>query len=252
MLIAGNWKMHKDLGASVELASGVADGVDPDSPVDVAVCPPFVNIQAVTEAVAATPVAVGAQTVHHDKSGAYTGSVSAPMLRAVGCTYTIVGHSERREYQGETDEDVNRQMAAALEHDLIPIVCVGESHEERKAGRAEAVVEEQVTAALEGLGVERPEDIVVAYEPIWAIGTGETATPEQAQTMHAHVRSLLDGLLPAGTEPTTEIVYGGSMKPYNAAELLAQPDITGGLVGGASLQAEDFTAIVEEAEQVMT
>lgn len=250
MLIAGNWKMNKDLDDALVLASGVADSVEDDPNVDAAVCPPFVSLQAVAEVLEDTPVALGAQTMHHENRGAYTGSISAPMLRSVECTYVIVGHSERRAYFCETDQDVHRQVASALSHGLVPIVCVGESLDQRREGKAKEVVETQVTAALEGIPLERPDEFVIAYEPIWAIGTGETATPDQAQEMHAHVRALLAEFLPADVEPTTEILYGGSMKPHNAHDLLARPDITGGLVGGASLQATDFAAIFEEARKV--
>jgi triosephosphate isomerase len=250
MLIAGNWKMNTDLSRGLdlarEIASGVADATGDFDGVGLAVCPPYVHLSPIADILADVPVAVGAQNVHAEEEGAYTGEVSAAMLTSAGCTHVIVGHSERREYFGETDADVRAKIVQARAHDLTPIVCVGESIEERRAGDAPSVVRRQLAGALDGVDVASADDLIVAYEPIWAIGTGETATPDQAQEMHALIRENLSdryGTL-AGD---VEILYGGSMKPHNAAELLEQPDVTGGLVGGASLQADDFLAIARRA-----
>ncbi len=252
MLIAGNWKMHTDVNAARRLAEGVAERTEGVEDVQVAVCPPFVNLQAVHEVVAETPVRLGAQHMHHETEGAFTGEVAAPMLRAVGCRYVILGHSERRQHFGETDEDVRRKVEQAIAHELVPIVCVGETLDARKAGRQEEVVREQVQRALEGVSLSDPSRLVLAYEPVWAIGTGESATPEQAQDMHAFIRTQLVGQHDEAVGETLHILYGGSMKPHNAEALLSRPDVNGGLIGGASLQAEDFAAIVEVAEGTET
>lgn len=250
MLVAGNWKMYTDLPAAVRLASEVArttEGASPEA-VTVAVCPPFVSLEAVAEILRGTPLRLGAQNMHEGDEGAYTGEVSAAMLSSVGCDYVILGHSERRQHFGETDEGVGRKVRQALKHGLVPIVCVGETLDERDRGEEEAVVERQVRAALGGNALDDAEALVLAYEPVWAIGTGRTASPEQAQAMHAHLRALLRDLLgDAGAH--VQLLYGGSVKPDNAAELFAQPDIDGGLIGGASLKPDDFAAIVQAALQ---
>lgn len=250
MLIAGNWKMNTDLDGAVDLATGVVDQVDESYDVQVAVCPPFISLEAVSEELDGSPVALGAQTMHHEDYGAYTGAISAPMLASVNCSHVILGHSERRQYFAETDADVNRQVQQAVAYDLIPIICVGESLEQRKAGKAQEVVRQQVSKALEGVTFESADQLVIAYEPIWAIGTGETATPEQAQEMHKAIRSWLGDLTGLESEPAVHILYGGSMKPHNADALLSQPDIDGGLIGGASLTAEDFGAIIDVASDI--
>ncbi|MEM1041520.1 MAG: triose-phosphate isomerase [Bacteroidota bacterium] len=248
MLVAGNWKMNTTPEGGVDLARDVARRVRSHADrVAVAVCPPPVSLAAVGDVVRGTPVRLGAQTMHEADSGAYTGEVSAPMLNAVGCHYVILGHSERRQLFGETDAGVNRKTKAALAHGVVPIVCVGETLGERKAGDEEAVVGRQVDAALDGVELSDAAQLVVAYEPVWAIGTGETASPEQAQAMHRFIRDRLDGL---GAPREVEILYGGSVKPGNAADLFAQPDIDGGLIGGASLDAESFAQIVEAASKV--
>ncbi len=250
MLVVGNWKMHTVPEGAVVLAREVARHVRsvdavPDR-VGVAVCPPHVALAAVAEVVGHTPVGLGAQTMHEAAEGAFTGEVSAPMLAAVGCRYVILGHSERRQLFGETDEGIGRKTRAALAHGLVPIVCVGETLEERERGDAEAVVARQLRAALDGVEIDSADALVVAYEPVWAIGTGQTATPEQAQAMHARARALLaEALGAAGRD--VHLLYGGSVKPANAADLFAQPDIDGGLIGGASLKAEPFAEIVAAA-----
>ena len=245
MLVAGNWKMNTDLAGAVRLASDVAR-TDGAPGVTVAVCPPFVSLEAVAEMLRESDVRLGAQNMHQAEHGAFTGEISAPMLASVGCHYVILGHSERRQLFGETDTEVNEKVQAALRHGLVPIVCVGETLEQRKAGEAEAVVRKQLSGSLSGVTIDAADALVVAYEPVWAIGTGETATPDQAQAMHHTIRTHLADLLgPTGRE--VELLYGGSVKPGNAADLFAQPDIDGGLIGGASLEAESFAAIVEAA-----
>ena len=247
MLVAGNWKMHTDREEAIRLAKAVVAEVGDPGPIQVAVCPPFVNLEAVRQVIEGTPIRLGAQNMHHEEAGAYTGEVSAPMLKSVGCRYVILGHSERRQYFGETDEGVNRKIKRALQYELIPIVCVGETLEERQAGQAAAVVERQVRAALDGVALHSAEALVIAYEPVWAIGTGHTATPEQAQEMHALIRRLLIDQYGEAIGRALHILYGGSVKPGNAADLFAQPDVDGGLIGGASLKAADFAAIVRAA-----
>lgn len=247
MLIAGNWKMNTDLEDARDLAAGIADAITDPDPVQVAICPPFVSLEAVGEELKGTPVQLGAQNMHFEEEGAYTGEVSASMLQSVGCRYAILGHSERRQYFGEDDELVSQKVRQALRSELVPIICVGESQEQRNDGRAGEVVGSQVEAALAGVEFNGADDLVIAYEPIWAIGTGETATPEQAQEMHALIREFLRERFGDTTGGSMDILYGGSMKPHNAEELLAEPDVDGGLVGGASLQAADFAAIVDRA-----
>jgi triosephosphate isomerase len=245
MLIAGNWKMNTDLERAQKLAAGVAERVADPSPARAAVCPPFVSLEAVDRELDGTDVRLGAQDIHTKDDGSYTGEVAAPMLRSVGCHYVIVGHSERREYFGEDDALVNEKAKQARRHDLAPIICVGESEEQREAGEQEKIVTEQVEDALSGIELDAPDQLVLAYEPIWAIGTGESATPEQAQDMHAVIRERLTQRFNESLSRDVHILYGGSMKPHNAEELLSQSDVDGGLIGGASLQADDFAAIVE-------
>ncbi len=243
MLIAGNWKMNTTLDTARALAKDVVAAVGDPGAVQVALCPPFVCLDAVFNVLRGSDLKLGAQNSHHVDDGAYTGEISAPMLRSVGCDYVILGHSERRQYFGETDEGVNSKVRQALSHGLIPIVCVGEVLEERRAGHEQAVVKAQVEKALEGVTLADASHLVIAYEPVWAIGTGETATPEQAQEMHAFIRSLLKQQY-GELAPDIHLLYGGSMKPDNAADLLSQPDVDGGLIGGASLKADAFAAIV--------
>ncbi len=248
MLVAGNWKMHTDTAAARALARGVVAGVQGCRGVDVAVCPPFVSLAAVADTLSGSEVTLGAQDMHGAEWGAYTGEVSAPMLRSVGCRYVILGHSERRQHFGETDAGVRDKVSQALSHRLIPIICVGELLEERRAGREREVVERQLTGALSGLPGITPGALVVAYEPVWAIGTGETATPDTAQAMHQCIRQSLAATIGDAFARHAPILYGGSMKPGNALQLLRQPDVDGGLIGGASLKADSFAAIVKAAE----
>lgn len=247
MLIAGNWKMNTDLAGAVDLARQVVEGLPETGRVDVAVCPPFIALDAVGRVLDDKGVHLGAQNMFYEEEGAYTGEVSASMLRSVGCRYVILGHSERRQYFGETDEGVNKKAKQAIAHSLVPIVCVGETLEQRETGKERQVVEEQVRRGLEGIGSTSADQFVIAYEPVWAIGTGRTATSEQAQEMHAFIRELLQDQFGSDVASEVRILYGGSMKPSNAPELLAQPDVNGGLIGGASLKAADFLSIVRSA-----
>ena len=241
-LVAGNWKMNGSRESVETLLNGVKAGVGNVGNTEVAVCPPFVYLLQAADALAGSGIGLGAQNVCDQDSGAYTGEVSGAMLKEMGCSYAIVGHSERRSLYGETDALVAQRFLAAQRSGLTPIFCIGETLEEREAGDTEAVCARQIDAVLEVAGIEAFTNAVVAYEPVWAIGTGKTATPEQAQAVHAFIRGKL-AALDAGIAAKLRIQYGGSMKPGNAAELMAQPDIDGGLIGGASLQAEDFLAI---------
>lgn len=213
--------------------------------VEIVVCPPFISLQAVKDVLAGSNIGLGAQNIFWEKNGAFTGEVSAPMLKSVGCAYVIIGHSERRTYFGETDSTVNKRIFAALAEGLKPIVCVGETLEEREAGKTFDVIKRQITGGLANLSTEQMMPVVIAYEPVWAIGTGKTATPAQAQEVHAFIRQLLKELFGQATADATRLQYGGSVKPENAAELMSQPDIDGALVGGASLKAETFEKIIK-------
>ncbi|HSM91343.1 MAG TPA: triose-phosphate isomerase [Anaeromyxobacteraceae bacterium] len=242
--VCGNWKMHRTVAEAVALAREVRDAVG-SSPVQVAIAPPFTALHAVKQVLAGGPVELSAQDVHWEPQGAFTGEVSAPMLAEVGCRHVIIGHSERRQFFGETDESVRKKTGAVLGAGMLPIVCVGETLAEREAGRTLEVVGRQVRGGLAGFG-EALAAVTVAYEPVWAIGTGKTATSAQAQEVHAAIRAILRELC-GGLAEGIRIQYGGSVKPDNAAELLAQPDVDGALVGGASLKAADFAAIVKGA-----
>ncbi len=249
-MIAGNWKMYKDLTEAVELTNGIKRGVYRIDNVDIVVCPPFTNLGEVSEMVLNSEVALGAQNCHWEKEGAYTGEVSVGMLKSVGCRYVIIGHSERRKYFGETDETVNKKLKASLAGGLIPIVCVGETLEEREASRTIEVVKTQVVGGLKGLGEEALEKLIIAYEPVWAIGTGKTATPEQAQEVHAMIRKLLADLYSKEFSSSIRVLYGGSVKPDNIEELMKAEDIDGGLIGGASLKADGFADMIKTTSRV--
>ena len=245
-LIAGNWKMNGSSAANAELIDGIIAGVPAGSGFSLLVCPPFPYVAAVASQVAGSPVKVGAQTVSEHEKGAFTGEVAPGLLLDIGCAYVIVGHSERRSLYGETSGQVAAKFVAAQAAGLTPILCVGETLEEREAGSTEAVVDEQLDAVFDAAGIDAFSAAVIAYEPVWAIGTGMTATPEQAQDVHRHIRGRL-AAQNATIAEGVQILYGGSMKGDNAAGLLAQPDIDGGLIGGASLQAGDFLAIAQAA-----
>jgi triosephosphate isomerase (TIM) len=245
--VCGNWKMFKTTGEARDLVRALAPLVaDLAGRVEVAVAPPFTALAATAEALRGTPIALAAQNVHWEAQGAFTGEVSVGMLADVGVKHVIVGHSERRQLFGETDAGVQRKAAAVLKAGLLPIVCVGETLQEREAGQTLEVVSRQVRGALDGLAAADVARLTLAYEPVWAIGTGKTATTAQAQEVHAAIRRLLAGMVGAAAEQV-RIQYGGSVKPDNAAELMAQPDVDGALVGGASLKAPDFSQIVKGA-----
>jgi triosephosphate isomerase len=247
-MVAGNWKLNKTAAETrrfiIELKNKL---LAIDARVEVVVCPPFVSLPTAVDAARDTSIGVGAQNAFWEDSGAYTGEVSPAMLEALGVGYVIIGHSERRAIFGETDEIVNRKLLHVLSHDLTPIVCLGESLEERRAGRTEAVVECQVGAALEGVAPDHARRLVIAYEPIWAIGTGQTADPEMANDVHALIRRRLAAIFGGASADAIRVLYGGSVKPENAAGFMARPDIDGVLVGGASLEAESLAAIVRSA-----
>jgi len=244
VFVAGNWKMNKDLAGALELVNALKAKVGDNPAMDLGVFPPSVYLPAVVDALKGSPIVVGAQNMHELPAGARTGEISAPMILDVGATHVIIGHSERRQYFAETDAGVNAKLKAAIEAGLKPIVCIGETLEERQAGRMQDVVGTQVAGALAGLDAAQLADLVLAYEPVWAIGTGVSATPEQAQDAHAFIRGRLADLLGTELADATRIQYGGSVKPKNAAELLGKPDIDGALVGGASLEAEPFLGII--------
>lgn len=244
-LIAGNWKMHKTPTETAELLSALVARLPATlSDREVVVAPPFTALETAARALRGSPIRLSAQNLHAETYGAFTGEVSGPMLKAVGCQYVIIGHSERRQYCGETDEQVAQKIKAAQRDGLTPIVCVGETLAERERGDMFAVISRQIRAGLTGQSVPAIATLVLAYEPIWAIGTGKTASPEQAQEVHATIRQTLVELAGQSSAAAVRIVYGGSVKPDNVDGLLAQPDIDGALVGGASLQADSFARIV--------
>ncbi|MDE0682749.1 MAG: triose-phosphate isomerase [Candidatus Poribacteria bacterium] len=244
-IIAGNWKLNKTVSEAIALTTALKASVVDVNGVEIIVAPPFTALAAVSDVITDSNIRLSAQDVYSEDSGAFTGEVSAPMLKDVGCDYVIIGHSERRQYFGETNESVNQKVKAALAHGLKPIICVGELLEEREAGRTEAVIEDHVTGGIASLAAAELLSCVIAYEPVWAIGTGKTATPDQAQEVHNFIRGLLAKLSSAEVASQIRIQYGGSVKPENASELMAQPDVDGALVGGASLEAESFAQIVK-------
>jgi len=251
LFVAGNWKMNPATAdAAVALAGAVKAGVGQEVAVRVAVCPPAVFLARVDAALANSPIGLGGQNMHAMGDGAYTGETSAAMLLDAGCTHVILGHSERRHGMGEDDEQVNAKLLAALATRLIPIVCVGETRVERESDLTEEVVGRQLDRSLAGLAPEQMAGVVLAYEPVWAIGTGLTASPEQAQAVHAFIRRRLAVKYGEATAARVVVQYGGSVKPDNAAELLARPDIDGALVGGASLKPEDFLGIIRAGQGV--
>ncbi len=249
-LVAGNWKMNGDSAANSALVGGIISGVSgiagKADNVEVLVCPPSPYLAAVSELVEGSDIGLGAQNVSAHVAGAHTGETSASMLRDVGCEFVLVGHSERRSLYGETSEQVAAKFAAALAAGVTPVLCVGETLAEREAGSTEAVIDEQLAAVLDTSGIGAIASAVIAYEPVWAIGTGMTATPEQAQDVHRHIRGVFEAQ-DADVAANVQILYGGSVKGDNAAGLFGMPDIDGGLIGGASLKAADFLAIVEAA-----
>ncbi|MCM8901578.1 triose-phosphate isomerase [Caldicoprobacter algeriensis] len=243
-IIAGNWKMHKTPSQTVSLINELKPLVK-DAQVEVVVCPPFVCLPAAKEAVAGSNIKLGAQNMHWEEQGAFTGEVAPGMLKELGVEYVIIGHSERRQYFGETDEMVNQKVLSAVAHNLIPIICVGETLEQREQGITEEVVDRQTRAALKGLSPDVADRVVIAYEPIWAIGTGRTASSNDANEVIGYIRKVVGEVLGSQAAQQMRILYGGSVKPENAAELMQMPEIDGGLVGGASLKAQDFAKIVK-------
>lgn len=250
-IIAGNWKMHKSNSEARQLANQIKIRSTEIKKTGIILCPPFTALTVVQEQVKDSNIAVGAQNVYWEKSGAFTGEISAEMIKSCGASHVIIGHSERRQYFGETDETVNKRIKAALDEGLKPIVCVGETLQERESGKMEKVIETQISNGLVDLSKEQMSDCIIAYEPVWAIGTGKTATPEQAQEVHAQIRSLIEKQFGSEVAESTIIQYGGSVKPDNADALLSQPDIDGALVGGACLKAETFLPIIQAAEALL-
>ena len=250
LMIAGNWKMNKTYTEGVVLAQGLADALkDVEVKVDVVVCPPTVDLKGVSEVIDQTsaPFALGAQNVYFEESGAFTGETAPSMLESVGATYCVIGHSERRGYFGETDEDINKKAKALMAHNIVPISCCGEPLEVREAGKHVEFVVDQIKKDTEGLEITDPSKYVIAYEPIWAIGTGKTATADDAQEVCGAIRETLAEIFGQETADGIRVLYGGSAKPGNIAELVAKPDVDGALVGGASLKAEDFSQMVIKA-----
>lgn len=244
-LIAGNWKMYKTPQEAAETAEQLVEQVRDVSDVDIMIAPPFTALESVSRAIKNSPVALGAQDLYWEEEGAYTGEISAPMLKSMGCEYGIIGHSERRQYFGETDKTVNQKIQAAIRIGLKPVFCIGETEQERESEQTFSVLDKQVRKGLERLVLEQLDTLIIAYEPVWAIGTGKTATDDQAQEVHQFIRSLIEKSFGNDLSKSIRILYGGSVKPDNIANLMAMPDIDGALVGGASLSAESFGKIVQ-------
>ncbi len=243
--IAGNWKMNMLSGEAEAFLKEFLPMVADVKSVDIAICPVFTILDRVSQELKGSNVHLGAQNVYWEEKGAFTGEISPPMLKDAGCRYVIIGHSERRQYFGETNETVNKKVKAALAHGLKPIMCCGETLEERESEKTFDVIKSQVLESLKGVYADGNEDVVIAYEPVWAIGTGKTASPDQAQEVHAFIRDLLKKNFSPEIAERTVIQYGGSVKPANVAELMSQPDIDGGLVGGASMKPDSFASLVK-------
>lgn len=252
IIIAGNWKLNKTSLEAIDLVNGLKRELVDVTAVDIVVCPPFTALTEVHDVLTESNIELGAQNIYWEDSGAFTGEVSAPMLKDIGVKYVIVGHSERRQFFGETNETVNKRIKAALKHKLVPIVCVGENLQERESNKTFDVVRNHVEGSLAGLSKEEIKGLVIAYEPVWAIGTGKTATSQQAQEVHKYIRTLLEKMAGAEVAQSVRIQYGGSVKPENTAELMGQEDIDGALVGGASLKSDSFSAIVKNSVSVAT
>jgi len=251
-VIAGNWKLHMDNADAQQLANQIKIRSTEIKKTKIIICPPFTALTVVNEVVKGSNVGLGAQNLTAEKSGAFTGEISASMIKSTGANYVIIGHSERRQYYGETDASVNNKIFAALDEGLEAIVCVGESLEERETGVTEKVIETQIAGSLKDLTVEQLEKVIIAYEPVWAIGTGKVATPDQAQAVHVHIRALVEKQFGADAAAKVIIQYGGSVKAENANVLLSQPDIDGALVGGACLKVESFLPIIQAAEKIIS
>lgn len=245
-IIAGNWKMYKTIGQSIKFAEELIAAELPEG-CRVVICPPFTSLPALSQLLKGSPIGLGAQNMHHHAEGAFTGEVSPLMLQDAGCQYVILGHSERRQFFGETDLGVHEKVLAALDASLTPIVCVGETLNQREDGQTEEIIAQQVRGSLKGLSSEQAHKIIVAYEPVWAIGTGRTASAGDAQKVNGFIRGLLNEMFGSETAQKVPILYGGSVKPDNAGELMAQNDIDGALVGGASLEVQSFLGIIKAA-----
>jgi triosephosphate isomerase len=250
-IIAGNWKMYKNLKDGQDLAVALRRDLYKIENVDIVICPPFTLLAYLADALETSNIGVGGQDLYWQEEGAFTGEVSPTMLKDAGCQYVIIGHSERRQFFGETNETVNKKIKAALKFGLTPIVCVGENLQEREANKTFKVIEDHVNNGLSGISASDVLKLVVAYEPVWAIGTGKTATPEQAQEVHKFIRDLLKKNYSQEVADSVRIQYGGSVKPENIIELMNKPDVDGALVGGASLKADSFSAIVTKASEVV-
>ena len=246
-IIAGNWKLNNTISEAIELTKGIKRSVTDTTDVEIIVAPTFTALAAVYEVIQESNICLAAQDVYWENSGAFTGEISPTMLKDVGCEYVIIGHSERRQFFAETNDSVNLKTKAALSSNLKPIICVGEHLEDREAGNTEKIIEDHVSGGIKDLTAEQMLSCVIAYEPVWAIGTGKTATPKQAQEVHAYIRQLISEAYTDEIAKRVRIQYGGSVKPDNAAELMEQPDVDGALVGGASLQAESFAQIVKSS-----
>jgi triosephosphate isomerase len=249
ILIAGNWKMNKTATEAVALVNEIKREVYDVDNVDILVCPPFTALSLVSDVVNESNIALGAQNMYFEESGAYTGEVSTAMLKDCGCTHVIIGHSERRTIFNESDELINKKVKKALEADLTPVLCIGEKLEEREANKTFEVITNQLNGDLADIDSDNMKKIVIAYEPVWAIGTGKTATPQQAQEAHAFIRKLIKEKYDEAVANETIILYGGSMKPANVEELIAQEDVDGGLIGGASLKAESFVEMIKKSNK---
>ena len=244
-LIAGNWKMYKTPQEAADTAKQLVEQVREVADVDIMIAPPFTALESVSTVIKNSPVALGAQNLYWEDEGAYTGEISAPMLKSAGCQYAIIGHSERRQYFGETDKTVNQKIQAAIQVGLKPVFCIGETEQEREAEQTLSVLDKQVRKGLERLVPEQLDTLIIAYEPVWAIGTGKTATEDQAQEVHQFIRSLIEKSFGNDLSKSIRILYGGSVKPDNILNLMAMPDIDGALVGGASLSADSFSRIIK-------
>jgi len=244
-VIAGNWKMHNTISESLDLVRGIKDRIEDVTGVEIVVAPVYTALAAVAAELKGSNIGVSAQNIFWEEQGAFTGEIAPNMITDAGCTYAIIGHSERRQYFNETDETVNKRVRAALSAGLTPIMCVGETLEEREANKTLTVVETQIKGGLAGLSTEDLAKIIVAYEPVWAIGTGKTATPDQAQEVHQNIRAMITGIASDTIAENMRILYGGSVKPENVDALMAQPDIDGALVGGAALKADAFVRLVK-------
>ncbi|MFH1846024.1 MAG: triose-phosphate isomerase [Candidatus Omnitrophota bacterium] len=249
-VIAGNWKMYKNVNEAVGLVSEIKQAVMGIDNVGIVLCPPFVALVDAARMISESNIALGAQNCYWLSEGAFTGEVSVSMLKSAGCSYIVVGHSERRKYFGETNETVNRKVAAVIDSGLVPIMCVGETLEERESGKTLGVVRTQIVEGLKGFGEIYVEPLIIAYEPVWAIGTGKTATPDQAQEVHAVIRELFSEMYNETAAERKRILYGGSVKPENIEELMSEKDIDGGLIGGASLKAESFVDLIVKTSEL--